>query len=431
MPYSRFAIFSSLVLFIICVCTPAAWPLIDQMPLGGSELEQWIPAFDNPTFLARNSTDNDFVKQFRNPKGIVAVLLLVGADVVQRAIAQSASRSEAHDVWSLSWLTPAVFSFGWVSYAVNSVATALVTTNSGDVRQNQSWVIGRLIRDLELQVEREVSETKLESGLIATVYKALPNVQHARYGMMKPDRTTVWIAFWVTVALQVVVAAAPYYYEKGTKSWAVLAVTGAGNILAVLTASVPRNKYPARSNSKSIYAITRGNGYRHVFIILPDTLRKVDGVPESSLPHLQDMASAIDRANLPTRGLICLLALAWAVLLLAVAGLTDDTWFLLLVGLMGMGNNIYISSRDCTPIEHGIPIEKFQLDGEPNPIGLRRPEDARPGVMENLFKIEKKYPGAGQSLLKLFFPDRLTDAEKDKWAGGEYSLVSMDSRLKD
>lgn len=95
------------------------------MPLGGSELEQWIPAFDNPTFLARNSTDNDFVKQFRNPKGIVAVLLLVGADVVQRAIAQSASRSEAHDVWSLSWLTPAVFSFGWVSYAVNSVATAL------------------------------------------------------------------------------------------------------------------------------------------------------------------------------------------------------------------------------------------------------------------------------------------------------------------
>lgn len=109
------------------------------------------------------------------------ILLLIGGDVVQKAVAQLTGGPN-------SSFTPVVFSFGWVTYAFNSVATAVgdgtfiplpdypgtfVNVGSKDRRENKSWVIGRLIRDLELKVERDtVNPDSLESALLVTVFRA-------------------------------------------------------------------------------------------------------------------------------------------------------------------------------------------------------------------------------------------------------------------
>jgi hypothetical protein len=48
------------------------------------------------------TTTQEFNDQWRNPNDVFSVLLIVGADVVNHAIAQLAG----------TWLTPVAFSFG-------------------------------------------------------------------------------------------------------------------------------------------------------------------------------------------------------------------------------------------------------------------------------------------------------------------------------
>ncbi|KJK76167.1 hypothetical protein H634G_08573 [Metarhizium anisopliae BRIP 53293] len=91
-------------------------------------------------------------KQFTNPQGIASILLLIGGDIIQKAIAQLACNAPP----SVPYFTPVIFTYGWVSYAFISVANAfgsadyfpkpdspatVVTVASGDRRENQSWVI--------------------------------------------------------------------------------------------------------------------------------------------------------------------------------------------------------------------------------------------------------------------------------------------------
>jgi hypothetical protein len=54
------------------------------------------------------------LSQWRNPGDILSVLLLLGPDVIQRAIAQLAGRA----------ITPVAFSFGWVAYAVSALLSS-------------------------------------------------------------------------------------------------------------------------------------------------------------------------------------------------------------------------------------------------------------------------------------------------------------------
>lgn len=54
-------------------------------------------------------------KQWQSPNDILSVLLILGPDVIQRSLAQLVG----------SRLTPAVFSFGWVAYAVSAILSAV------------------------------------------------------------------------------------------------------------------------------------------------------------------------------------------------------------------------------------------------------------------------------------------------------------------
>ena len=98
----------------------------------------------------------EFRSQFTHPGNIFSILLLLGPEIMAQAIAQLAG----------GLLCPVTFSFGWVAYGVAALVSAvgenklmpdvtrgsssIVTNgNNGYVRNNNSWVIERLIRDYE------------------------------------------------------------------------------------------------------------------------------------------------------------------------------------------------------------------------------------------------------------------------------------------
>lgn len=112
-----------------------------------------------------NAVQEYFRQQGTNTYGVLAVLLLVGGDVIQKAMAQQTGSKSF-------WFTPVAFSFGWVSYAFHCLASAMgsrvympppehtswvVNIESGDRRKNHSWLLGRLLRDLELEYFKVLS----------------------------------------------------------------------------------------------------------------------------------------------------------------------------------------------------------------------------------------------------------------------------------
>lgn len=68
--------------------------------------------------------------QWTNPSDILSILLLVGPDIVQRAVAQLTGRV----------VTPAAFSFGWVAYATSALVQAFGGELCGlDERSNADY----------------------------------------------------------------------------------------------------------------------------------------------------------------------------------------------------------------------------------------------------------------------------------------------------
>lgn len=60
------------------------------------------------------SASDSLAVQWQNPADFLSVVLLIGPDVIQRAIAQMAGRA----------ITPVAFSFGWVTYAVSALLSS-------------------------------------------------------------------------------------------------------------------------------------------------------------------------------------------------------------------------------------------------------------------------------------------------------------------
>lgn len=62
-----------------------------------------------------STTADYFAAQWVNPGDIFSILLLLGPEVIQQAVAQLAGRQ----------ITPVAFSFGWVAYAVRALLSAV------------------------------------------------------------------------------------------------------------------------------------------------------------------------------------------------------------------------------------------------------------------------------------------------------------------
>lgn len=167
---------------------------------------------------------------------------------------------------------PICFSFGWVSYAFSTI-TALVSDGrlmpptdysckvfnleTGYARTNRSWIIGRLLRDLEKPLSNE--------ALCVSVYEAKdrPAERKDWSGMSKSTKFGLG-----AIVFQIGVAIIPLVL---TQDWGILTITAAGTVIALLTAALPQwrvEKLACRDESKKKIAITVGNGSRHVIVVL-------------------------------------------------------------------------------------------------------------------------------------------------------------------
>lgn len=111
--------------------------------------------------------------QWDHPSGIFSVLMIVRGDVIQKAVAQLAGGPFC--------ITPVAFSFGWVSYTVSALFSAIgdgrlmpdidcssiiVNAGTGYERQNKSWVLARLLRDWEKSAKYDYSNP----ALVVTIF---------------------------------------------------------------------------------------------------------------------------------------------------------------------------------------------------------------------------------------------------------------------
>jgi hypothetical protein len=373
------------------------------------------------SLLARQSQDDPTIAdelrtQWSGPPDVLSILLLLGGDVVQASLAQ---------LTSSPLLTPAVFSFGWVSYAVSALLSAVgdnrlmpaspdypclvINGKSGYARDNRSWILSRVLRDFDFWKEKQV---RAEEGRLLGVLKAklaakgktdveprvplsvsIYNVSAKRpAGQSTPD-FIYGFSFFV-IALQFGIAAIPCgLYDD----WAILMVTGAGTALAWATAALPQwreEKVGAcRKDSSKTFVITSGNGTKDVIVI------RGAGVGLD----LEDLAAANARTAVLTRVALCVLAVLWIALLITVAGLKSNTWFLLGVGGVGTLQNILVAALPRRPGAYGLHLEYEQTI-------------CREKVMLTLQGLEEVQPFLGRSLLDTFFPGEMREDEIKWWA---------------
>ncbi|KIW66871.1 hypothetical protein PV04_06161 [Phialophora macrospora] len=380
-------------------------------------------------FVRRNfdpgEPSREFWAQWKNPGDVFSVLLILGGDVVGRALAQLAG----------SRLTPVAFSFGWVAFAVTAVVSAVgenklmplpdctckvINGESGYVRENTSWIIGRLVRDFEHWKDADVTakvkeliekkfkfekdkalketgsaasvEEPSQAGLCVSVYEADP----ARRGYPGYD-AVYWVGF-VTTFVQLGIAAIPAGIFG---DWGIFLITIAGILLSVMTGALPqwaKEKWACRSKSKKNVILTRGNGSQHAIVILGN----------GSGLDLEDLAAGQTNVDVSaswfTRVTLIALALLWILLLITAAGIRQNTWFLLAIGGLGILQNIFVAGWRRDPKAFGVPLRFVKVIGENK-------------VMEALYKVEEEYHHVGASLLDTFFPGKLRADEKTKWEG--------------
>ncbi|RDB28073.1 hypothetical protein Hypma_001366 [Hypsizygus marmoreus] len=342
------------------------------------------------------SPSNELKQQWRTPTDILSVLLLIGGNIVQMALAQLSG----------SHIVPVAFSFGWAAYSFTALMSVIgdrklmpptdcpsivIETTNGFVRSNNSWILGRLLRDLEVKhvVERR------GAPLWVRVYGACdPNTPRARGGLLRSlIRDWVWTMGIITVTLQFGIAAIPWVLHG---NWAVLVVTAAGTTMAFVCGALPqwrREKWACRRNWKGTAALTRGNGSRLVVVIYGNGV----GL------NLSDLASGRVILAWGTREVIAVLALLWLALLVTVSGLRKDTWYFMGIGLLGMMQNVTAAGASRSPEDFGMPIQFYE-------------EFSSPKVMKTLQSTEIRYPGVGAALLPVFFPGVLRKDEHIWWS---------------
>ncbi|KAI1129414.1 hypothetical protein F5Y10DRAFT_238556 [Nemania abortiva] len=436
-------------------------------------------------------TSNDLSSQWRNPRDILSLLLLVGGDIVQKAIAQLFGvYVEPARGWPRIYLTPVAFSFGWVGYAVTSLASVVgdkqlmpsipdshsvvINCDSGYSRTNRSWLLGRILRDHELAVEASPGP---EAAKLKSTENDPPQHVSLRIDIFELEGEAklaidhVWVLGWLTIAAQLGVSIIPWVLYG---DWAVFLIAGAGTLLALLTGGLRQwnqEKWPGRrlnppkepAKSKNargvsdmesgrasklappapnerrtktkIVCLTRGNGHRHVQILLGS----------GSAWDLEAFATATTDSLPETSWCLAGLAVLWVGLLISVSGLQSYTWFLVLIGALGTLQNIYAASAPRKPESLGLGMKPFaerptiiglQLDEkvwlDPDTVELSDDEGVAPddplvrekpylepwetvGVRGATRELEKTIPKAGMALMPEFFPEVYkVDREKYK-----------------
>jgi hypothetical protein len=93
----------------------------------------------------------------------------------------------------------------------------------------------------------------------------------------------------------------------------------------------------------------RGNGHRYAMILLCS----------KSAWDLETLATVTSDSLPETSWCLICLAILWICLLISVSGLQSHTWFLLLIGGLGMLQNVYVASAPRKPETLGLSMKPF------------------------------------------------------------------------
>lgn len=273
----------------------------------------------------------------------------------------------------------------------------------GYVRNNNSWVIARLIRDFELRLPEEArnpledmlatadhGKPAKKAGLCITIFKA-GNTEKAGV----PHRDKLWYSGYFIAAVQLGIAAVPWGLHK---VWEIFAVTLCGTALAFVTAGLPhwtRERWACRKDSNKTFVISRGNGAQHAIVIRGNG-QSLD---------LEDLAAASGEgvgSAIGTTTVYAVLTTLWCALLVTVSGIEAHTWYLVAVGAIGMVHTVIVAGAPRCSGAFGI-----HLDFERVIVNKK--------VMKALQEAELCIPGLGRSMLTTFFPADLRDDEVEWW----------------
>jgi hypothetical protein len=292
----------------------------------------------------------------------------------------------------------------------------VVTTKNGYIRSNNSWVLSRVLRDLDHWMDASV-RTKLDV-MLSDRHNYMKSHTKPGTPVPKPEKTGLCIAvyepcrsrragspvhdklYWsgfLVALLQLSVAAIPFITHQ---DWSTLAITASGIILAFLSGALPqwrREKWFSRRNSTNHYILTRGNGAQYAIMILGNG----HGL------NLEDLAFGTE--NLDTvssgwrpRSYLFGLGCLWIALLVAAAGLSQPSWYLLIVGGIGMLHNLAVAGWRRNPSALGIHLVFSKVVGHMS-------------TMDALLELESCYGNAGRCLLPIFFPGALLPHEVAQW----------------
>ncbi|EWC47761.1 hypothetical protein DRE_02961 [Drechslerella stenobrocha 248] len=420
------------------------------------------------------------INQWSNPSDILSLLLLIGGEIVQKAIAQLVAlrvphrrqlHNEKDDNAYFFTLAPVAFSFGWVAYAFNSLmsvfgpgnlmpdpdtAIVVINTANGYVRDNGSWVLGRFFRDYEIGLDDEKNK-ELWPDPPPPDSAGKPRRVSLRVDVLEVSSSTdppavdaTWYIGWVVIAAQLGIAIIPWVLWD---DWAIFLVCGAGTLFSLLSSALPQwisEKWAWRRLWKpKTVVLTRGNGTQYAVAL----------VCRANDPDIEALACARAEAKPGTRPAFLVLTVLWMLLLITVSGIEDNRWFLIAVGGIGMLQNMWAASCVRHSSTLGLHLRRYQprsiIIGYQTDRAVGKPPDEAPieltggeqlpaqrenrdvsDVMGALMESEKLIPGLGACLVPIFFPGNLNydegplygNREKNFW---QVAYSTMKTRRKD
>jgi hypothetical protein len=305
------------------------------------------------------------------------------------------------------------FGCGWLSWSFNAILPALSGTRdilpkpevtskilnlkSGHSRGNNSFLLSRVLRDLE----SEYAGGPTVGGLSIEVLEAgAPTPAQSCLASMA---TNIWTVAIMSTQLVIAIFA---FVVDGDESVMLLFATAVFLMEALANMPLWRTLiFSARKDGgkSSVYALMRGNGHRHVFIV-----RNV----HPSAWNLEDLAgeAASTYNYIQTIELIVLVQIFTFFLgiTLLTTTLSDrSASYLLTILALGTIGNMKTAAMPRAPWMHGFALKSVKIVSN----------DTK--VMPALKAFEKEYPGLGANLVKEFFPGGLRE-EEAWWSAREF-----------
>ena len=319
----------------------------------------------------------------------------------------------------------------------------VIGAKSGHIRNNKSWVLGRLLRDLEKHTDDQLTnnehaheaETRQSTARARSAPHAWEALRVCVFSFQEDEEANhgspridwLWYMGISVVILQLSISSLPWIlYGR----WGTFFVTFGGTSLSIFSASLPqwRQEKWACPRTSTTVTITRGNGCRLAMVVL--------GVRNVGL-DLEVLATGTrtEQSSRLTNLLAPIFAIMWIVLLICVAGMNDHSWCkannnieesltdrtpdLLGIGTIGMLQNVFAAGATRRPEALGIQIKLTDVVKGPKVQGV-------------LKTLEERYPLVGTSLLSVFFPGSMRvkqeevpfwrDAMNKRMAPNEYGF---------